>query len=144
MMSKDLLKPLLCPSGDVDMPKSTIFGIIGGTVATPHLVYLDEIKPIPPELLTLDSPVKPSEIFRIAANCIEHGCKHFDGAECRLVERIVDRLPAVVETIPDCAIRDRCRWWNQLGEAACFRCSQIVRENYTSSDLLSYVINGEA
>ncbi len=143
-MSKDLLKPLLCPSGDVDMPKSKIFGIIGGTVETPELVYLDEVKPIPPELLTIDSPVKPSEIFRIAANCIECRCKHFDGAECRLVERIVGRLPAVVETIPDCAIRDRCRWWNQEGEAACFRCSQIVRENYTSSDLLTYVISGEA
>jgi hypothetical protein len=144
MMSKDLSKPLLCPSGDVDMPKSAIFGIIGGTVDIPELVYLDEVKSIPPELLTLDSPVKPSEIFRIAANCIEGGCKHFDGAECRLVERIVDRLSAVVETIPDCAIRDRCRWWNQEGKAACLRCSQIVRENYDSSDLLTYVINGEA
>lgn len=60
------------------------------------------------------------------------------------MERIVDRLPTVVENIPDCAIRDRCRWWNQEREGACFRCSQIVWDNYDSSNLLTYVINGEA
>jgi hypothetical protein len=135
MTSKTSSK-LMCPSADVDMAESAIFGIVIGTPEAPNLVYLDRVKPIPPELLALDSPVKPSEIFRIAATCVERGCKHFDGAECRLVERIVARLPAVVETIPDCAIRDRCRWWNQEGKAACLRCSQIVHDNYVSSDNL--------
>jgi hypothetical protein len=124
----------MCPSADVGMAESAIFGIVIGTSEAPNLVYLDRVKPIPPELLTLNSPVKPSEIFRIAATCVERGCKHFDGAKCRLVERIVDRLPVVLETIPDCAIRDRCRWWNQEGTAACLRCSQIVHDNYVSSD----------
>jgi hypothetical protein len=84
MTSKTSSK-LMCPSADVDMAESAIFGIVIGTPEAPNLVYLDRVKPIPPELLALDSPVKPSEIFRIAATCVERGCKHFDGAECRLV-----------------------------------------------------------
>jgi hypothetical protein len=31
----------------------------------PQVVHLDRVKVIPQELLTLEAPVKPSEIFRI-------------------------------------------------------------------------------
>gem|GEM_PF-7058865 len=66
--SNRVVKSLMCPSADVEMPGSVIFGMVVGT-PQPQLVHLDRVKPIPPELLTLDSPVKPSEIFPIAAGC---------------------------------------------------------------------------
>ena len=134
-------KSLMCPSADAEMSGSVIFGIVVGTPETPHLVHLDRVKPIPPELLTLDAPVKPSEIFRIAATCIENGCKHFDGTNCRLSARIVEGLPSVTDRLPACAIRSTCRWWHQEGAAACLRCQQVVRDNYIADDRLIAAID---
>jgi hypothetical protein len=134
-------KLLMCPSADAEMSGSVIFGIVLGTPEAPHLVHLDRVKPIPPELLTLDSPVKPAEIFRIAADCVEHACKHFDGAKCRLTARIVDGLPTVTDRLPTCAIRSNCRWWHQERAAACLRCQQVVRDNYIASEQLIHSID---
>jgi hypothetical protein len=132
---------LMCPSADTDMSDSVIFGIVVGTPETPHVVHLDRVKPIPPELLALDAPVKPTEIFRIAATCIETGCEHFDGTNCRLTSRIVTGLPAVTDRLPACAIRATCRWWHQEGSPACLRCQQVVRDNYIASDELIHAID---
>ena len=134
-------KSLMCPSADAEMSGSVIFGIVVGTPELPHVVHLDRVKPIPPELLALDAPVKPSEIFRIAATCIEHGCVHFDGANCRLTERIINGLPTVTDRLPACAIRSNCRWWHQEGKSACLRCQQVVRDNYIASDELIHAID---
>ncbi len=134
-------KSLMCPSADAEMSGSVIFGIVAGTPEEPQLVHLDRVKQIPPELLTLDAPVKPSEIFRIAATCIENGCAHFDGAKCRLTARIVEGLPTVTDRLPACAIRSTCRWWYQEGAAACLRCQQVVRDNYVASEDLIAAID---
>jgi hypothetical protein len=131
-------KSLLCPSGDLDMANASIFGIVVGTPEAPEVVYLDRVAPIPPELLTLDAPVKAREIFRISASCLGNNCQHFDNDKCRLIERIVDGLPSVVDLIPVCVIRSTCRWWNQEGKSACLRCPQIVRDNPMASE---YLIN---
>jgi hypothetical protein len=134
-------KSLMCPSADVEMPGSVIFGLVVGTPAEPHVVHLDRVKQIPQELLDLDSPVKPAEIFRIAATCIENSCVHFDGSNCRLTARIVDGLDEVAEQIPACAIRANCRWWHQEGKSACRRCQQVVRDNYVASEQLIQAID---
>jgi hypothetical protein len=131
----------MCPSADTEMAGSVIFGIVVGTPAAPHVVHLDRVKPIPPELLALDAPVKPTEIFRVAATCIEIGCRHFDGTNCRLTTRIVAGLPPVTDRLPACAIRANCRWWHQEGAAACLRCQQVVRDNYIASDELIHAID---
>jgi hypothetical protein len=134
-------RALMCPSADAEMSGSVIFGVVVGTPAEPHVVHLDRIKQIPPELLTLDSPVNPSEIFRIGATCIENSCAHFDGAKCRLTERIIDGLPAVTDRLPACAIRGNCRWWYQEGKEACLRCQQVVRDNYIATEELIQAID---
>jgi hypothetical protein len=126
-------KSLMCPSAEPEMDGSLIFGIVTGTPEQPELVHLPQVKEIPPELLTLESPVKPTEIFRIAAPCVENDCTHFDGARCRLIDRIVDGLPTVTESLPPCPIRANCRWWQQEGQEACRRCLQIVRDNFNVS-----------
>jgi hypothetical protein len=131
---------LMCPSAAVEMSGSVIFGIVIGTAEEPHLVHLDRVIPVPPELLAIDSPIEPTEIFRVAANCSEGACQHYDGANCRLTQRIVEGLPTVADRIPACAIRSTCRWWHQEGAAACLRCQQIVRDNYVASEELIYAI----
>jgi hypothetical protein len=90
--------------------------------------------PVTGELLDLARPVTPPEVFRFAAPCMKAGCVHFQGNACSLAARVVQLLPEVTDKIPRCAIRPSCRWWRQEGVAACYRCPQVVTENYNPSD----------
>lgn len=125
---------LLCPSAHPEMPGSRVFGVIGGTENEPRVDYLDEPTPATEEITSLSGPVKPIEVFRIAAPCVEHKCRHFDGHDCQLATRIVQILPAVVSTLPACRVRHECRWFHQEGGAACARCPQVITQNYAPSD----------
>jgi hypothetical protein len=131
----------LCPSTQPDKDNPVIFGVVEGTVESPKIAYLTATQAVTEEVLALSTPAKPTEIFRMASTCQESGCKHFDGNDCRLVKGIVDRLPSVVDTLPACQIRPDCRWWQQEGKSACFRCPQIVTDNYQSSDIIQEVAN---
>lgn len=126
----------LCPSARPESVNGVVFGIVGGTATAPHVAYLKQPLPITNELMAKAGSVTPAEIFRTASSCVESGCQHFDGKDCRLSMRIVEKLPAVVEELPPCSIRRNCRWWQQEGKAACMRCPQIVTDNYSSSEQL--------
>src|SRR3954454_2763392 len=126
--------PLLCPSALPEMPGGRIFGVVGGSAAEPSLAYLDEAVPATEELLALAGPVQPTEVFRMAAPCVESKCCHFDGQDCQLATRIVQILPAVAEGLPPCAIRRDCRWFQQEGRVACMRCPQVVTLNCAASE----------
>lgn len=118
------------------MTGSQVFGIVGGTAQEPRVGYLTEPVPVTREVLALAQPARSSEVFRIAAPCAGHGCQHFDGSHCRLVQRIVQAMPVVVEELPPCALRPTCLWFRQEGKAACLRCPQIVSEACEPSDAL--------
>lgn len=126
----------LCPSARPESVDGVVFGIVAGAIAAPRVAYLKQPLPITDEVMAKASPVTPAEIFRTAASCAESGCQHFDGKDCRLAMRIVEKLPAVVEQLPPCSIRRDCRWWQQEGKAACMRCPQIITDNYSSSEQL--------
>jgi hypothetical protein len=64
-----LSRQLMCPSAEPEMDGSVIFGMVLGSVTAPKLIHFDRVKQIPPALLALESPVKATEIFRIAATC---------------------------------------------------------------------------
>jgi hypothetical protein len=97
------------------------------------LHYLDETLPATPDVLALAAPLKPTEVFRLAATCAEHKCPHYDGSHCRLATRIVRMLPPVVDTLPPCTIRKDCRWFSQEGAPACKRCPEITTVSYDLS-----------
>jgi hypothetical protein len=136
--------PPLCPSAQPEMEGSVVFGVVGGTVDAPQVGYLAETQPVTDELLVLTSPVKPTEVFRFAAPCAQSACRHFDGLKCQLATRTVQLLPVVVESLPPCAIRPNCRWWQQEGKAACARCPLIVTEMYQPTDQQRQVAEPEA
>src|SRR5215813_10364407 len=92
----------------------------------PVVEYLNERVPATTELLAMAAPLKPTEVFRLAATCAEHQCPHFDGEDCQLATRVVQILPAVVDSLPPCIIRKNCRWYTQEGGAACLRCPEIT------------------
>ncbi|MEH2308242.1 nitrogen fixation protein [Nostoc sp.] len=128
-------KTTLCPSARPESEDSVVFGIISGTVAEPRVAYLKQPQPLTDELIAKANPITPAEIFRTAAPCATKACQHFDGQDCRLATRIIEKLPTVAEELPPCSIRRDCRWWQQEGKAACMRCPQVITDNYNASEL---------
>jgi hypothetical protein len=119
---------LFCPSAQPDLHRGVVVGVVGGTPREPRVVYLADPVPVTTELLDLARPVHPTEVFRMGAPCAGTGCRHYDGARCTLVRRVVAEIPAVASTPPPCRLRPRCRWWHEEGAAACTRCPLIVTE----------------
>ncbi len=124
----------LCPSAQPGMSNCTVLGVLQQEGTTPMLAYLNRTVPAARSILDLASPLKPTEVFRLAATCAEGKCPHFDGAHCRLATRVVTILPAVVDALPPCIIRRDCRWYSQEGGAACRRCPQVTTVSYDLSD----------
>ena len=125
--------PKLCPSAQPGMDNCRVLGVVKWEESTPTLQYLNEHVQATEDVLSLSAPLKPTEVFRLAATCAEHKCPHFDGADCRLASRIVQILPAVTSTLPPCIIRRDCRWYSQEGAAACRRCPEITTISYDIS-----------
>jgi hypothetical protein len=123
----------LCPSAQPGMDNCRILGVVQHDGPAPRVAYLDQALPATEELLSLAAPLKPTELFRLSATCAEHKCPHFDGEDCRLATRIVQILPAVVDTLPACTIRKDCRWFSQEGGAACKRCPEVATVSYDLS-----------
>lgn len=124
----------LCPSAQPGMDACRILGVVQHEGPTPRIVYLNQILPASDEVLAMAAPLRPTEVFRLAATCAEGKCPHFDGSDCRLATRVAKILPAVVETLPPCIIRKECRWFSQEGGAACLRCPEITTVSYDLSD----------
>lgn len=123
----------LCPSAQPGMDNCRILGVVQQEGPTPMLAYLNQHVPATPDVLAMAAPLKPTEVFRLAATCAEHKCPHFDGADCRLATRIVQIMPAVVDVLPPCLIRKECRWYSQEGGAACKRCPEVTTVSYDLS-----------
>jgi len=123
----------LCPSAQPGMDQCRVLGVVQRDGPAPVLQYLKEYLPATPEVLASSFPLKPTEVFRLAATCAEHKCPHFDGRDCRLATRVVQILPAAVETLPPCISRKQCRWYSQEGGAACRRCPESTTVSYDLS-----------
>ena len=123
----------MCPSAQPGMDNCRVLGVIDHDAPKPMLLYLNREMAVTPEVLALAAPLKPTEVFRLAATCEEHRCPHYDGTDCQLATRIVAMIPAAVESLPPCLIRKDCRWYSQEGEAACHRCPEITTVTYDLS-----------
>ncbi len=123
----------LCPSAQPGMDRAMVLGVVQQDGPRPVVEYLNVRVSATPEILALAAPLKPTEVFRLAATCAEHKCPHFEGADCRLAARVAKMLPPVVDSLPPCAIRKECRWFAQEGAAACMRCPQITTISYDLS-----------
>lgn len=126
--------PLQCPSAQPGMKGLRLLGVVESTSDGPRVAYLNEDVPVTEELLHESAPVRPTDVFRLAAQCEESRCLHFDGQRCNLATRIVQVLPVVVEALPICLIRSTCRWYQQEGAPACFRCPQVITEASDTSE----------
>ncbi len=116
------------------MVGAEMFGLVDHEGATPVVQFLEQPVPVTPELLQLAEPLRPTEVFRFAAPCQGDRCSHWDGAECKLVDQIVELLPVASLTLPPCKVRIDCRWFAQRGRQACQRCPQVVTQNEEPSE----------
>jgi len=142
-MAAENRKPLLCPSAQPEMEDARVLGVVGGSSEAPVLAYLNERLAVSDELLACASPAGPTQVFRFAARCEEKACCHFDGTNCNLATRIVQILPAVTDALPACLIRPECRWYQQEGKAACFRCPQVMTDKSNASDYEKQIANAD-
>jgi len=124
----------LCPSAPPLVGESVAFGVVGGPARDPRVAYLRRALPVTQKLLDSTAPVDPAEVLRFASPCAAAACVHFDGANCQLAARIIQLLPLAVDGLPACAIRPRCRWWQQEGKAACMRCPLVITQRRSASD----------
>jgi hypothetical protein len=115
------------------MDRAMVLGVVQQAGPRPVVEYLNARVAATPEVLAMAAPLKPTEVFRLAATCAEHKCPHFDGADCRLATRVAKMLPPVVDSLPPCVIRKECRWFAQEGAAACMRCPEITTVSYDLS-----------
>ena len=90
---------LRCPSGRPEFEDSKVFGVVTG-VERPVVSYLQ--RPADQAELGIDLPpgIDPAQVFRFTCACAESKCRHFDGAECTLGDRIVRLLPTITEALP--------------------------------------------
>jgi hypothetical protein len=126
--------PAHCPSAQPHMKGVFAFGVISGTPEERRVAYLDQRVPVTDELLSMAAPVRPTEVFRLAAPCVESACKHFDGHDCRLGAKLVQLTPRVTESLPACKLRPDCRWWRQEGKAACMVCPSVRTDAWALTD----------
>lgn len=122
-----------CPSAQPGMDHALVLGVVQQEGPRPVVQYLNARLPATPEVLAMTAPLKPTEVFRLAATCAEHKCPHFDGADCQLATRVATMLAPVVDSLPPCVIRKECRWHAQEGAAACLRCPQVTTISYDLS-----------
>jgi hypothetical protein len=123
-----------CPSAQPGQEGAFAFGVVGGKVGERRVGYLEGRVPVSDELLAMAGPVKPTEVFRFGAACAGSGCSHYDGQDCRLATKLVQLMPPASKALPACQLRPDCRWWQQEGKAACFRCPAIITDCYNPTE----------
>lgn len=121
-------KDLWCPSHRCK-PGSQLLGVRqdDGTVAilpTPIPVdekFIEKVK---------GDELPPEQRFRFTNKCIESGCNQWGEKGCGVVERVVQHLELlpVLNSLPACGIRHKCRWYAQRKESACKACPFILTE----------------
>jgi hypothetical protein len=118
---------ILCPSARM-REGATLVGIVmgDGTVAFAK----DRLVVTPEFARNASLGVSPEKRFRFADACMKGGCRQWLGGRCS----VIDEMSATVasgdrpKTLPDCSIREQCRWHRQSGPDACSVCSFVVTD----------------
>ncbi|HAT31898.1 MAG TPA: nitrogen fixation protein [Janthinobacterium sp.] len=129
----------MCPSAPWDSEGAKVFGVVGGEVKRPRVLFLKQMLAPSKELEVRLNGVAPEEVFRVAAPCAGASCAHHNAASkgCNLVGQIVDEVDPVFDDYAVCGIRAHCVWWAQEGLKACVRCPQIATRNLVTSEQLA-------
>jgi hypothetical protein len=70
----------------------------------------------------------PRKRFRFVNTCVEKGCTQWESGKCGVAEATVEAELPMADTLPECGIRQSCRWFAQRGEVACRMCPEVITE----------------
>ena len=125
-----LPKRVLCPSAPAQM-NSILLGVvqIDGSVA-----FVKDRLQVTREFLDIAAKDgAPETRFRFSSPCIGSACKQWANGGCSVPGRLVEILPRAASTnppLPNCSIRDQCRWFDQEGAAACRICPVVITRSH--------------
>ena len=68
--------------------------------------------------------------FRFANKCVKSGCSQWTGSRCGVIDEVLNTIEEKYwkDTLPNCSIRDNCRWFSQNGANACKVCSYVITD----------------
>ena len=115
-----------CPSAQPDMEGARPFGVISGTPKETRIAFFKKSALDAFDWRGQFGTSDATRLFRFGARCDESKCGHFDGSRCKLGARVKAGLQPVVDALPSCLIRPRCRWFAEQGGDVCLRCPQVV------------------
>jgi hypothetical protein len=119
-------KRLLCPSAPANV-KAILLGVIQ---ADHSVAFIKDRIEVTQEFLDIAAKGRTLETrFRFSSACIGSACKQWGNGGCSLPDRLAYMIPrseATDETLPNCSIRDQCRWFHQRGADACRVCDVVV------------------
>lgn len=116
-----------CPSY-IARPGAKLYGIVNNNG---FINYLKDTIEVNEEFIIEASRGRePEKRFRFAGNCAKNGCKQWEKSqhECGLIDKIILIVNnAEIETLQNCPIRSKCRWFQQRKGLACAQCNEIIR-----------------
>ncbi|MBX2947196.1 MAG: hypothetical protein KF725_15300 [Cyclobacteriaceae bacterium] len=69
--------------------------------------------------------------FRFANRCLEKGCHQWTGSGCGIIEDVLQNMEKnLMKALPNCGIRQDCRWYHQRGGNACRVCPIVITDNF--------------
>ena len=124
---------ILCPSARM-RTGAVLVGIVmsDGTVAFAK----DRLVVTPEFARNASAGVSPEKRFRFGDSCMRAGCRQWSGGRCSVIDEVNatvlsdDRLKA----LPECSIREQCRWFRQSGADACSVCSFVVTDGIAGEE----------
>jgi hypothetical protein len=133
-------KNLMCPSSTCE-EGAVLLGMIlpDGTVA-----YAAERKVVTPQLVQIMRDRGEAERkFRFGGKCVKGGCKQWTGDRCGVIDRVTAHVGGDDDVqqrlrdndLPECTIRDECRWFEQSGALACASCSLVVTDSREPAEM---------
>ena len=118
---------ILCPSAQCD--EGAI--LLGVVQKNGHISFVRDKVFIDDEFVRISHLGRsPEKRFRFANTCAKAACKHWRNHQCMVVDTIVDICSPQPEMprLPQCSIRENCRWFKQSGRKACTLCPLIITD----------------
>jgi hypothetical protein len=87
---------------------------------------------LPEELLERPkgSPA-PETRLRFASPCRKGGCQQWTGTRCGVIDGVLPLLTPHADAtapLPNCGIRENCRWFRQRGTPSCMVCPLVITD----------------
>lgn len=136
---------LLCPSSTINEPHAQLIGVVQ---ADGRVAFAEAPIELTPEFVRVAKLGRdPDKRFRFTSACVQSGCLQWREGRCALGDDVLTAFtpetPAAAAVQPadeatsatevasgpelaPCPIRARCRWFYQLGPAACAVCPEVI------------------